>query len=410
MKRMVRFTLQIAGRALIDRLLLLVGLFNPAPFFTRRQGGRKSVVFQAYAVHVAQFYQPIIMGLLQKRELYDVTFQILYHPHFPLSAAHDLKRFAHKVLGVPRKSIKFFWQTFWDEFDLVVCSDIFARFPRRAARTCLIPHGPGLTDRVFTRSIFRKSLQDFDMVLVSGQYDDQLAKNFCRCRDMKTRVVQGGFPFLDGLDAPSLTRELYFKRLGLDPGKGTVMIAPSWRGLTLAPGKGAAYMDDVISSLKGLAYNIVLKPHACSLNRIMADKVDWRNKLARLSQEGAVRVDMDQDDRPAIKFSDVLITDISSRAFVFMLLGKPAIHYFPGKVALDSLDAQRLELLRRGCLMASRPGDIPDLLRALGTSEYRNPQAAEVASLCFSNFGRSTAFVLRVFDAWLGEKKPITKC
>ena len=391
---------QITVNTGLYALFFLVGLFNLKPLVRRCRTDRVTVAFQSYAVHLAQFYEPLIRALERRKGEYEITFQILNHPHFSPKTGSELRKYAHQVLRLPKERIKPVWQTFWEPFDLVVCSDVFSCLPPRASRSCLLLHGPGLTARVFTRSLLRKTLADFSQILVSGSYDERLVKEWKRPPLTKSRVYDAGFPFLDRLREGTLDRAGYSKKLHLDASKRTMLISPSWRGLTLTAENGATYVGDIVAALQGLDCNILVKPHACSLNPILARGVDWDRRLNGLSSEGLIRLDMDPDDRPALEYADVLITDISSRAFVFMLLGKPVIQYFPGQPPQDELELKRLRLLREGSFVVSSLQEIPRLLEAIIAGRKRKPRAAEVAALCFSHFGSSTHYVVRLLEEW----------
>ena len=187
---------------------------------------RKRVAFQAYSVHLAQFYQTVISELLQSPEKVQVKFIILIHPHFPLRAALELKEFAQSKLHLPAETIKFHWQTLWERFDLLICSDVHAKFPIRKTKTCLLTHGPGLQRRFFDKHAFRKPVADFDLILVSGNYDYKLVRGFAPPETASSRVYAVGIPILDMLKHACTFTEPYFRRICLDPVKQTVLFAP----------------------------------------------------------------------------------------------------------------------------------------------------------------------------------------
>jgi CDP-glycerol glycerophosphotransferase (TagB/SpsB family) len=71
-----------------------------------------------------------------------------------------------------------------------------------------------------------------------------------------------------------------------------------------------------------------------------------------------IRVDDDVDDISALRHADLLITDISSRAFNFMLLDKPVVAFCPDEVFVDRLDRERVEPIRQGAHLARSAGEV----------------------------------------------------
>jgi hypothetical protein len=92
-----------AIRLLIEILLNGIGLFNG---LTRRKGvrhGKKRIAFQAYSVHLAQFFQPVVTRL-QKEDI-EISFIILLHPQFSFKSSRELRAYARDVLRIPDRNI-----------------------------------------------------------------------------------------------------------------------------------------------------------------------------------------------------------------------------------------------------------------------------------------------------------------
>lgn len=246
-------------------------------------------------------------------------------------------------------------------------------------------------------------MNDFDVIFVNGNYDYHLVKNiFIDRNDIRSKLFSPGFPFLDRLEYLPVTKDIYFKKLFLDPNKTTVLFAPHWSGLSLIREEKDNYFYNVISVLNEMNANVVIKLHACSFNKAMSGGIDWHSKLEELARNVNVRVDYDIDDLPALKYSDILISDISSRILNFMLLGKPIIIYFPINIAWDELNLKIIEMMHHGSFIARTPDDLRKILKQLDMRKYFNHRGIQIAKEFFSNYGRATEEVVRLMKRELG--------
>lgn len=387
------YQLIVAWRVLIGALLYLIGLLNVRAAL-RPNRRTRSIAFQAYAVHLAQCFAPIIARLQQEAPDIDIHFIILPHPHFPFRSLRDLRAFARDCLKVPDGNVRFFWQVLWRKYDLLVCTDVYARFPLRRTRKVLLKHGAGVASRILKRHPFRKTIFDFDLVLVNGEADYEILSNSCPPKFVADRVIAAGFPYLDRLQTCAETREDYLRRVGLAPDKKVALVAPSWRGLQAIQARQPGYLDEIIAVLRELDWQVIIKLHACSFNKAMAQGEDWGERLCRYAQP-SIRVDDKIDDVPALLHADLLITDISSRSFDFMLLDKPVIAVFPDDLFTDQLDHERIKLMRQGTFFARSPAEIKSIItRALNGRDPLHSERQRLAQRFFAHHGRATEVVV----------------
>lgn len=387
------YWLTIAWRVLLETVLSLIGLLHISAAL-RQHPRRKRIVFQAYSAHLAQFFTPIIAKLQQEEPELDIHFIVLPHPHFSFSSLRALCTFARDRLKVPSRNVRFFWQVLWQKYDLLVCTDVYARFPLRHTKKVLLKHGVGVTSRMLTRHPLRKTIFDFDLVLVSGEADCDLLRRFCAVGFALEKVIAVGLPYLDRLQTCPETRDAYLRRMSLEPYKSVVLVAPSWRGLQVIQALEPDYFDDLITVLRELDLQVIIKMHACSFNEAMVQGEDWAAKLRRYAQPG-VGIDYDVDDVPALLHADILITDISSRAFNFMLLDKPVITVFPDDLFVDQFDRERIQLMRRGSFHARSPTEVKSVIaHRLSRGDPLHPERRRLLQRCFANPGRATEVVV----------------
>ncbi len=380
---------QVASTLVVEAALWCVGVLDLRPLFAPR-GHECRVAIQAYAVHLAQFAAPIVAALRTEGGLgrpIDVECIVLPHPHFARSEQRSVEGWAAAMNMTARP----YWRSLWQRYDLVICLDVFAVFPFRYRRAMLLMHGPGLTRRTVEHSLFRKTMADFDVVFVSGPFDRSLSEGDPRIAASGTRIVEAGTPFFDLAHLEAARNNDYRARLGLPRDTRLVLVAPSWFGLRAFHDRGLDWLSDVLAELSVTAScSVVLKLHAASLAGFIGGRADWRERLECLATPSGVSVDHDVDDRPALTHADLLVTDISSRAFAMMLLDKPVLLHWPVPLSRDSWDDRRSELLQRGGLVTTTRSE----LRAALDQPWVWGDRSTVANACFANPTSATSVVV----------------
>ncbi len=374
----------------VELLCNAIGLFR---FRRKHEVGKKCLALQAYALHLAQLFAPVVRQL--QHEDIEVSFIVLRHPQYDARARKELRAYARDGLGIAAGNIKTYDQTIWDNYDLILYNDVYARFPLRKTARWMLMHGVGISPRMVTPSPLRKTVFDFDQFLVTGSFDAQVVRACGKQGGHQVDPLVVGLPFLDRLADPGVSREQYLKRLLLDVQKKTVLFAPHWGRQDLLK----KYVASCVSLLQETGYNVIVKLHACSFNRDQAHGVDWRRQLR---QHPGLAVDNDVDDIPALKHADVLITDFSSRAFIFMQLNKPVL-LFAQRPFVASLHEERARLMRRGAQVAETLEALPALIRqALQNPGLLRAARRQVAEACFSNVGSAAAAVGALVENELG--------
>ena len=119
--------------------------------------------------------------------------------------------------------------------------------------------------------------------------------------------------------------------------------------------------------------------------------MNWKKRLQKLD---FIAIDYNLDDIPALAFSDILITDFSSRAFNFMMLNKPVILIFQAPFT-KPVDVDKARLMQRGSLVADHLDDLKQLIeRAIDNPDLLSVDRQRVASECFVNFSRSAEAIV----------------
>ena len=384
--RSAREQVRIVGRAGVDLALRTFGLLNLKPLFANSD--RKTIAFQSYSTHLARCYAPIIARLRESSHDLRIVFLILLHPHVPFSAIRELRSYVRDGLGFDDRDVFFFWQIMWARVDMMVCGDVFARFPPRRTRTALMPHGTALAPRWFNRHPLRKSLADFDHVLLAGEYDLEMWSRHPAAGALAERAHPIGFPFIDAIPNLPVTREQYVRRLGLTAGRPIVFFGPHHFALEM---RGSIdYVRAMVEALKALDANLVVKLHATSFYPAMAGSNSWRGVLEDLTRDPSVHIDREEEDLASLRYADVLVTDYSSRAFIFMAMNKPVVLITPSNPNVREENLDRMKLMRSGSRLARSPAESARMVSQLLRDPTPPANAAEIAERCFSNLWHAT--------------------
>ncbi len=393
---------------MIQLLYLIKALFFRAiVFFPFECGGylhlcggpsksqKKRIAFQAYNPQTAQAFLPIVNGLKKQAGL-EIWFIVMFHPYHGLKGLIETKAFAIKELGIEKNNLLFIWEAYWRRFDALVCSDVYAKFPVIKTKKIIIPHGAGLLSRWVVKNPLRKTVSDFDAYLLCGDFD------LLQVKDRligKTELHRVGFPFVDSLFHNSTRSGLPDHEAAVKAdNRKVVLYAPSW-GHTYTYGDILSRnIIEVMACLRDKEVLVLLKLHAASYIPAQAKGILWRKKIYQYLDRAQVQLITELDDRPFFKAADILITDISSRSFNFMITGKPVIIYgVPDHYMKIGIERLRLKKIYQGAYQANTPHELSIMLdRCLQKPHEMALERQKVVKDVFTNPGCAASKTARV--------------
>ena len=365
------------------------GLLWPAGPLRPARPGTRRLAIQVFAPHLTLYLDPVMRELRRDRRI-EIHLVILPHPQFSRAERRRLRAHARERWGIPPGNIHVSWWSQWVRFDLFLCVDVFASFPVRRCRRGILMHGAVNPSRCYRPSLLRKTVYDFDVCLVQGPFDEE---QFRRHRPPGTgsRALVTGCPPLDEAARPTSSRADYLARLGLDPSRQTVLYAPHFTTGVSDPGDARRRLSEVVEVLGTLGMNLIVKLHAMAYvpgaNRGFA----WRDAVVEEARAG-VAVDLQDSDVPGLIHADVLVSDISSRVFAFMLLGKPTVLLGCPTEGRDEDERIRIALLEQASIRADGIDELgPAVREALEHAPELASARERVARQCFAHVGRSTS-------------------
>src|SRR5690554_660718 len=152
--------------------------------------------------------------------------------------------------------------------------------------------------------LFNPRHRIFDLLLVMGDY---AAERFTAMGLHQFKIV--GYPKIDRLFDGSIDKKAFETKLGLDPGKKTILYAPTWGSKSSLP-----YLAEELAGL-GEKYNLLLKLHDKSTAR-------WQKIIEKQKNIYLLK---DPDIVPYYLLADMLISDYSSVIFEFSVLDRPIV-------------------------------------------------------------------------------------
>jgi CDP-glycerol glycerophosphotransferase (TagB/SpsB family) len=191
-------------------------------------------------------------------------------------------------------------------------------------------------------------------------------------------VHKVGLPKLDPLFWPGYpSRTAILQRLGLDPGKPTVLFAPTYKPTCID-----VVRDQILPETKG--YNLIIKLHHYSWRGKYAPH--WHHTLyerAVTQYRHAVLIPVDDYNiLPYLYAAETLISEASSTMFDFLALGKIGIIFVLSHEQLRHHDGETLltedpqHFLQGAFVHIYHPSEIRE---AVGTALRRDPERLRVA-------------------------------
>lgn len=282
--------------------------------FTRLSRSRRRVLFEAASPLSLAVFRPVLERLRRDPRL-----------EFWFSTSDRSWDADHtfRVAGITQRVVSP-QQARWMKFDGYVNTDFWNTtwLPRRAKRIHLF-HGVAGKYGLDAPTAIAPVVRSFDRVMFANQ--DRLSRyvdaGLVDADGDRAQLI--GYPKADCLVDGSLDRHRIQEALGLDPGRPTVLYAPTWSAESSLNQIGA----ELLPALSALGANVIVKLHDRSYDprSRSADSIDWRRDLESLCRAWHVHAAIDADISQYLVAADVLITDHSSAGFEYMLLDRPVV-------------------------------------------------------------------------------------
>lgn len=189
-----------------------------------------------------------------------------------------------------------------------------------------------------------------------------------------------GMPKVDCLVDGSFSRDAAVEALGLDPGRPTVLYAPTWSAASSINCLGMEFIRRLVSG----PWNTVIKLHdrLRDARAFYSGGGDWGARLTPALKTGQAILASGGDICPCLAAADVMITDHSSAGFEYLLLDRPLVRvHVPELLEQSNTNSEYVELLRNAATSAH---DTESIIAAVERS-LADPRQLSAARLAVAN-------------------------
>lgn len=299
-----------------------------------------------------------------------------------------------KIEGVTYKSFEDFWHDWFNLYDIFVTTE-FERKPSwfvDGTSICMM-HGAGAK----MGPLKTPAINDYDVIFSVGPMTYEVQKAYVNDSVIIEKV---GLPATDILTAKNTS--LLPKSISIDKTKPTLLYAPSWAYDPTNISMDNEILNE-ISKIKD--FNVIIRPHPNLLNPNSCNGYDWNIKINKLKSNG-VQVSYSEDHSvyELLPHIDIMIGDISSVTFEYLIFNKPIILYLKEGV-LDAYDAKEFkDPLLSSTTRLIDASSLTEILNNINKNEDLHKIArAELLNNMLFNVGQATQSAITVIEKYAFE-------
>jgi CDP-glycerol glycerophosphotransferase len=188
----------------------------------------------------------------------------------------------------------------------------------------------------------------------------------------------------------TLRRDNVLAARGMDPGRTTILYAPTWTRFSSLNAMG----EEVVGRLVDAGYRVLVKLHENSFDAAFENSggVDWVARLQPILARGDGHLLRSGDASPWLVAADVLITDHSSIGFEYLLLDRPLIRIvMPELIRRANIPEDYVELMAAASTpVETAAGVLAAVERAVSNPAERGEARRSVAEELFHDPGTAT--------------------
>lgn len=233
------------------------------------------------------------------------------------------------IQGVTYRSFHQFWHDWFNLYDILVSTEL-ERKPawfNDGIAVCMF-HGAGPKISYIKTPV----INEYDILFSVGPTIYNILKEYV---DDFVTVEKIGLPITDALISD--TPHPLPASIKINPSKPSLLYAPSWSLNT----EHISMDDDILNSLTEIEnYNVIIRPHPNLLIPEKCNNKNWNIKLEELKKLGIqISYSKDHSAYDLLPHVDILLGDISSVTYEFLILNRPIILYMKDGV-LNAFDAE----------------------------------------------------------------------
>ncbi len=287
--------------------------------------------------------------------------------------------------------------------------------PNAKVRVCIF-HGLPTKGITFLPEL----MQHFNTLFLLGPLQHNLYEDFAAQHPDIARqntTFNVGYSKSDKLLSGGFSRQEVLAKLGLDPTRPVVLYAPAWD-------EGAAldmYGESVVERLLEVDANLIVKLHYMRYeSKDGPCGANWFERLKRFEANPRFRHVGNQPLDPYLAASDVMVNDVSSASFEFMMLDKPVVfidcpqffkatlgHSMYVRGGEDVLHDIRANAGRSAGLVVPGPAQLPEAVRrSLSQPQEFSAQRQAVRKQLLYNPGKAAVVATETLLKLVGASVP----
>jgi len=214
------------------------------------------------------------------------------------------------------------------------------------------------------KHFFYTPVLEYDLLLLPGEYHkSELIKRLNLKEKDWHRLKVVGWPRVDDFFNDVFDRKEIMNSLGLDPGRKTVMYAPTWGWgygnetfFARWFGHEVEVFEKLCREVKERELNFIVKLHSLSFHVNNKEVIDIANKygVVWLTKETSGFL---ADPNPFLWITDILLSDLSGIITEFMVLDRPIIYIDPDE-KLDAWNGADMPKNFRVGHVVNTPGEL----------------------------------------------------
>jgi len=330
---------------------------------------KRNIVFDAFTDFHFFHVEPIVKMLVN-----DDRFNVIV----VMSDNFTLENAIENVKYITSHDFKENWSGVYD----ILITTEFDRKPRWFGDSIAICMFHGVGPKM--GYIRNPKINDYDVIFSAGPATYDVQTGYVA---NDTKVIPVGLPVTDSLIDDSEVK--LPASIKLDNSKPTLLYAPSW-----ASDSNDISMDEgILKELKNIKdYNIIVRPHPFLLEASKCGGKDWTILFDELAQEGiSISYSNDHSVYQILKYVDVLLGDVSSVVYEYLILNRPIMLYMDDNVLTNLGAADFLEPLLSASTRVMQPADLVTKLSDIKVGDESKSQARQaLLKNTLFNVGSST--------------------
>ncbi len=283
-----------------------------------------------------------------------------------------------EIPDIKYKTFDEFWHDWFNIYDILVTTELDRKPSWFDGVAIGISHGAGPKMSYIKDPV----INNYDVIFSVGPTTYEVQKKFV---DKSVTIEKIGLPITDKLvsnnkhQLPSL---LQFPSI-----KPVILYAPSW-----SVKKNLISMDqEILTALDNLLdYNVIIRPHPNLLDPDKCHGIDWQKNIDKLNNpQIKISYSKDHSVYELLQHIDVLVGDISSVTYEYLIMNRPIILYMKDHVLKDYDANDFIEPLLRATTKLESADSLDSTLRSINNQNLSDARKKLLTETLF-NVGEAT--------------------